>query len=171
MGVTAMEGLGLGVLLTVGDPDTSALRVIPWGNGTGAFPASISAPAGGLPVSAPAGGLPVMITANNTFTGGFLVSARSTTGTGNVLTALQNGGGYGAGFWTLNCTGNSASGQFMVSRDGVGWLALTATAMASGAATATGQWSGYFPYITFVNTWISAGSNLTGTTWVSLWLL
>lgn len=168
MGVTGMSGQGLGVLLEVGDPAESALRIMPYGNKTGAFVVSAT---GNFLVSAPAGGLPVSITADNKNTAGFLVSARITTGTGNTMTALHNGGGYGAGWYNLMCTGNSASGAFFVSHDGVGWLSLTATAMASGSNTGTGQWSGYFPYITWVTTWISVGSNLTGTVWVKLMLL
>ena len=144
MAMTGMSAIGFGVLSQVGDPNLSALRVTNNPEQTGGFVVS------------------------NPYTGAFLVSARSTTGTGAILTALRNGGPYGAGFYQLMCTGNSASGGFYVSHDGAGWISLTATAMASGAATAIGQWSGYYPYITWVNTWISAGSNLTGTVWVVL---
>ena len=152
MAVTGWSGANT-ILQYAGDPVASALRVVFGEGGTA-----------GLPVSAPAGGLPVI----NPYTSTFLVSARITTGTGAILTALPNGGGYGAGYYQINCTGNSASGAFNVSLDGVGWVQLTATAMASGVNTAIGQWSGYYPYITFVTTWISAGSNLTGTVWVAL---
>ena len=145
MAATGWSGLN-GLLQYAGDPALSALRVTYAPDQAG----------NGLP------------TIPQTYTGAFLVSARITTGTGATLTALANGGGYGAGYYQINCTGNSASGGFYVSHDGVGWNLLTATAMASGANTALGQWSGYYPYITWVTTWISAGSNLTGTLWVAL---
>jgi len=179
MAMTGASAVGNGPLAMVTDPALSAFRVTYNPEQTGGMP--ISAPAGGMPVSAPAGGLPVsaqsilpvVVTAINNYTGGWLVSANSVTGTGATLTALRNGGGYGAGMYTLICTGNSASGGFYASYDGASWKLITATAMASGAitVTVTGQWSGYYPYLTWVNTWISAGANLTGTVWARLDLL
>ena len=102
------------------------------------------------------------------YNGGYLLSGQNISGTGLALDARGMQGIYGGGFYTLRCSGNSASAAFYVSRDSANWMLLTATAMASGTTTALGQWSGYYPYILGVAPWVSASTSGTGTIWLTL---
>ncbi len=93
----------------------------------------------------------------NPATAGYLLSAVSAAGMGKGMDARANGGGYSIGFWYLTVSGNSASAEFLASHDSATWRLITATAAGPGT-TATGQWSGYYPYIAASAKWVSAGA-------------
>lgn len=100
----------------------------------------------------------------------FLLSGVNASGVGATMTAINNGGGYGAGFFQVNVQNNSATAAFQVSVDGATWWTLTATAMGVNT-TGTGQWSGYYPYIRGGVVWASAAAGGTGTVTLQLALL
>lgn len=110
------------------------------------------------------------VSGGGTFQSALLVSAQNATGTGvGRLTALWNGGGYGAGYWFSECSGNSASATFLGSHNGTNWLAITSTALGLNA-TGSGQWSGYYPYLAARVDWVSGAAN-TGTVNLTMTLL
>lgn len=101
----------------------------------------------------------------------FLLSGVSASGAGtNVMTAINNGGGYGVGFYQINVQSNSATANFEGSVNGSTWFLITATAMGVNT-TGTGQWSGYYPYIRGGVVWASAAAGGTGTVTLQLALL
>ena len=136
------------ILQYAGDPVQSALRIV-FGENT-------------------AIGIPVTVSAIRSYSGGFLISGQALSGTGLAIDARAYGGEYGAGFWTMIASGNSASAAFHGGRDSANWKLITATALPSGTVTATGQWSGYYPYIVGVVPWQSASDSGTGTVWMTL---
>ena len=105
----------------------------------------------------------------NPFTAGYLLSAQNATGTGRAIDARSIRGGYGAGFYMFQTSGNSASADFLVSHDSATWFSLTATSLGLNA-TGIGQFSGYYPFVAGRVTWVSGAAN-TGTVTLQLTLL
>lgn len=139
MALDGFTGLWPHAMGNLADPDISALRV-------------------------------TFVSGGGTFQSATLLNAQNATGTGAVrITALWNGGGYGAGYWYGTCSGNSASATFLGSHDGTTYLPITSTAMGVGV-TGTGQWSGYYPYLAARVDWVSGAAN-TGTVTLKLHLL
>ena len=139
MALTGFTGLWPHAMGNLADPDISALRV-------------------------------TFVSGGGTFQSAILISGQNATGTGaGRLTALWNGGGYGAGFWFSQCSGNSASATFLGSHEGASWMPITAVALGLNA-TGSGQWSGYYPYIAARVDWVSGAAN-TGTVTLRLNLL
>lgn len=155
MAVTGMSGHGAGVLPFLADPEASALRVALV---TGALTNNdLTA----LRVALVSGG--------NTYQSLLLLNASNTSGAGGTFTATMNGGGYGAGFYFLQVSGNSATANFQGSPDGTNWFQISAATGWAGA-TATGQWSGFYPYLRGGVVWASGGGN-TATVSLRLTLL
>ncbi len=127
MALTGMTGLWPYALGNLADPAQSALRI-------------------------------VLASGGNSFQSINLITAQSASGAGvNVISAGANGGGYGAGYWYMETSGNNASAQFQGSHNGANWMLILATA-ASAGTTATGQWSGYYPFIRGTLAFASAGT-------------
>ena len=132
MAVTGWSGLNP-ILQYAGDPALSALRVT-FGDGS-----------------------PTSLLTYTPFTGGVIASAKKASGVDIGIDARGIAGGYSIGFFTIVVSGNSATATFFGSRDSATWFPITSTAMPSGATTATGQWSGYYPYIAGGANWVSGG--------------
>lgn len=142
MAATGWSGLNP-ILQYAGDPALSALRVT-YGDGS---PTALGV---------------------TRYTGGFLASAKKASGIDAVLDARANAGGYSIGFVTFRNSGNSATAAIWGSRDSTAWFLITATAMPSGAATSTAQWSGFWPFIAGGATWVSASVSGTGTVYITM---